>query len=160
MSKRKKINKKDLVFPIVMTVILLLLLVLLFFKIIIFSKPTPTINFKKENNTNETVEEIDLSKYAGSWYQSENDSNSSYIRIKSTSKNSVILNLVISKEYTMQDTNVDIIGTTGQFESTTEDDQLKITGTINLENDKIIIKITNSEVPDVEKGFINFAYKS
>ena len=150
----KIISNKKLIFPICMTIILVILIILLGLKLTIFKKETPKIHYQSINNNKEITQTINLDDYFGNWYKSE-ENQEKYIIIMKTAENSQIL-LDISNLTTkiIEPIEIEVVNSMGSFETN------QISGIINLEKERVYLKIKTSSIKDIPEELIKFEYKN
>ena len=151
-------------------IVLLIVIIILIFAIMaaVLVKKGKT---EGNSNTNETIVEkneednvvdnADVFDYEGTWYLSEEQANQETLKLTKTEEDTYNMNIFFYRIAGMQDTTVKIENNTGTFKELTEDGNYFVEGTVNLNDGKVEIEITNSTVEYISQGkTYSFEYKS
>ncbi len=151
-------------------IVLLIVIIILIFAIMaaVLVKKGKT---EGNSNTNETIVEkneednvvdnADVFDYEGTWYLSEEQANQETLKLTKTEEDTYNMNIFFYRIASIQDTTVKIENNTGTFKELTEDGNYFVEGTVNLNDGKVEIEITNSTVEYISQGkTYSFEYKS
>ena len=121
-----------------------------------------TFGNKKEDNKpkkEETKEEYNYGKYRGKWLLKDGEEINEELDINSIDSSKVEFNYSINDIVSFEKQTALLEGASAEFDITTLDGQIELSGRLVFREDKIVLVITDTNSDDISLGSIEFTEK-
>ena len=117
---------------------------------------------KKDVDTSkkeETEEKYNYDKYRGKWLLKDEEEINEELDINSIDSSKVEFSYSIKDIATFENQTALVEGATAEFDITTNDEQIELSGRLVFREDKIVLVITDTNNDDISLGSIEFTEK-
>lgn len=121
-----------------------------------------TFGNKKETNKSQKTEtkgEYNYDKYRGKWFLKDEEEINEELDIDNIDSSKVEFSYSIKDIATFEEQSAILEGASADFDITTDDEQIELSGRLVFREDKIVLVITDTNNDDISLGSIEFTEK-